>query len=80
MNWTEPNPPTKDVCPYDHVDCDTPLGLMRIDWKSWKESPSYDIELGDFWIGVEYDLDKAKEVAENYLISKAKELNDYLQK
>ena len=33
--WSEPMPPSKD-CPYDHVVAETPLGPIRIEWKSWK--------------------------------------------
>ena len=36
LEWSEPRPPTKDVCHYDHVVAETPLGQIVIEWKSWK--------------------------------------------
>lgn len=78
MKWTEPKPPTVGICYYDHVDCDTPLGLIRIEWKSCKESPSYDIEIKDVWIGCEYSLYNAKLLARHYLENLSKELNEFL--
>jgi len=63
MNWTEPKPPTIDVSFYDHVKSETPLGELMIEWKSWKDSPSYDIMLNGDWIGVEYSLEEAKTAA-----------------
>jgi hypothetical protein len=79
MNWTEPKPPTEGVCFYDHVDCETPLGRIRIEWKSWKESSDYCINLNDEYIGTEYDLDTAKYVAKEYLTTKYRELSEFLK-
>ena len=78
MNWTEPKPPTRDVSFYDHTICETPLGKIIIEWKSWKESPSYDIMLDGNWIAVEYDLETAKYVAKEYILNKQRELSDFL--
>lgn len=36
LEWSEPRPPTRDVCHYDHVVAETPLGQIIIEWKSWK--------------------------------------------
>lgn len=36
LTWSEPAPPTANVCSYDHVVAETPLGRIRIEWKSWK--------------------------------------------
>ena len=80
MKWTEPKPPTEGICFYDHVDCETPLGLIRIEWKSWKESPSHDIMINKEWIGVEYDLEKAKLIASNWLNGKWVHLTTFLNK
>jgi len=81
MNWTEPKPPTEGESNYDHVRLQTPLGEIIITWKSWKESPSYDIEIGfGEWIGCEYSLEDAKEKAETYLVDKWKELDLFLNK
>jgi len=79
MKWTEPKEPTEGICFYDHVDCETPLGKIRIEWKSWKESPDYDIGLEGKHIGTEYDLDTAKYIAKEYLTTKHRELSELLQ-
>jgi len=80
MNWTEPKPPTKGESYYDHTICKTPLGELKIEWKSWKDSPSYDIDLNGEWIGSEYSLEDAKKVAEKFLVNKRDELSEYLNK
>lgn len=67
MNWSEPKPPINNVSYYDHVKLDTPLGEMMIEWKSWKNHPSYDIMLSGEYIGVEYDLEAAKLKASEHL-------------
>ena len=79
MNWTEPKPPTEGISFYDHTICETPFGKLTIEWKSWKQSGSYDVMLNDGeWIGAEYDLESAKELARNYLVKKHKELSELL--
>jgi hypothetical protein len=78
MNWTEQKPPTEGICFYDHVNCETPLGKIRIKWKSWKESPDYGIDLDDKYIYTEYDLETAKYIAKEYLINKHCELSEFL--
>lgn len=78
MNWTEPKPPTEGVSHYDHVDCETPLGKFRIDWKGWKDKPDYDVMLESEYVGVGYELDAAKRMAEEYLIEKHRELTAFL--
>ena len=79
MNWTEQKPPTEGVSFYDHVSLETPLGLIMIEWKSWKDSPSYDIMIDGNWLGVEYDLGTAKCKAIQFLKSKLDELNKFLK-
>lgn len=80
MNWTEPTSPNKYI-PYDHVLLKTPLGEISIEWKSWKERPSYDIMLdrGE-WISAEYSLEDAKKSAINYLSNILQQLKDLLEK
>lgn len=79
MNWTEPQPPTEGVNNYDHITCETPLGTMVIEWKSWKESPCYTVELnGDVWIGSDNTIEGAKILAKEYLSSKSKALVAFL--
>lgn len=79
MNWTEHRKPTEGVSFYDHVIAETPIGRMIIEWKSWKESPSYDVMLDNEWIGVDYDLEIAKQIGVNYLNEKLKKLTEYMQ-
>lgn len=63
LEWSEPRPPTKDVCSYDHVVASTPLGDIRLEWKSWKDtSPCGDMPWGEFVIG--WNLEDAKQNAQ----------------
>jgi hypothetical protein len=77
MNWTEPKPPIKDTCFYDHVECDTPLGRCLITWKSWKKYPDYDVAIGGINIGHCSTLEESKQLAEKYLEIKALELDSF---
>jgi hypothetical protein len=79
MKWTEPKPPTPNQSNYDHVFSETPLGKMRIEWKSWKKEPSYDLEINDEWILCVYNLEEAKEEALNYIKNKYNELKKFLE-
>lgn len=78
MNWTKESEPNKEVS-YNHVKLQTPIGEYLVDWKGWKENPSYDISLKDEWIGSEYDLDSAKSLAENHLLEMANQINGFLK-
>ncbi len=78
MNWTEESNPKEGVSYYDHTISETPLGKCIIEWKSWKENPSYDIQLNDEWIGCESDLETAKEAAKVYLVNRLNELKLFL--
>ena len=69
LQWTDPTPPTTGVCFYDHVIAKTPFGEIRITWKSWKERPSYDVEMPFDWSNDDRllwadDLEEAKEMAQ----------------
>jgi len=77
MKWTDHIRPNKHI-PYDHVSLKTPLGYFIITWKSWKPTPSYDIEINDKCIGSEYSLDVAKDIALKHLAEKTKELKSFL--
>ena len=78
MNWTEKQEPN-DKVPYHHIELLTPIGTYLIDWKGWKENPSYDIELKGEWIGTEYDLESAKNLAENHLLELNNQLNGFIK-
>jgi hypothetical protein len=61
LQWSEPRPPTKDVCSYDHVVAETPLGEIRLEWKGWKDhgdSPCGEMPWGEFIVA--HDLNDAK--------------------
>ena len=78
LNWTPEAPPTEGVSFYDHTMSETPVGMLKIEWKSWKDSPSYDVELDGKWIGGSYTLADAKELAQNHLFDIIKELTEFL--
>ena len=78
MNWTEPQKPKEGVSYYDHVILETPIGRGIIEWKSWKESDSYSITIGNDYVGEGCDLVEAKELAKTYLKSKYNELGQLL--
>lgn len=78
MEWTEPKPPTEGESYYDHVKCETPLGTAMIEWKSWKRRPSYDLMVGNEWVGAEYTLEDAKEAVRKYLDKIRKEIDKIL--
>lgn len=79
MKWTESKPPIQGVSYYNHCICESPLGQIKIEWKGWKEYPSYDIQIDDKWIACEYDLEDAKNAAREHLIGKYTELFLFLK-
>lgn len=62
LEWSEPRPPAADVSHYDHVVAHTPLGEVRLEWKSWKkwDSPCGEMPWGEFVIGLTLDEAKAE--------------------
>jgi len=74
MKWTDNRKPTEGVSFYDHTKCETPIGTIMIEWKSWKDRPSYDIGINGEWIGCEYSLDEAKKTTHKWLKDKAEKL------
>ena len=79
MKWTEPTPPTEGISNYDHCICDTPLGIFKIEWKSWKKYDTYDISTEHEWFDFGNDLEEAKQKVLDYLTDKNKELTEYLK-
>jgi hypothetical protein len=78
MKWTENKPPTKGISFYDHTISETPIGKIIIEWKSWKDRPSYDVMIDGEWIGVEYELTAAKDIALNFIKGKSEKLVTFL--
>ncbi len=56
LTWTEPEPPDGAIM-YTHVKSATPLGLLVIEWKGWKESssPTCVLPWGEFVLGITLD-------------------------
>lgn len=65
LQWSETKEPNKQ-CAYEHVTADSPLGTFVIEWKSWKESPGYDVThpLEKLCIYGYFSLEEAKENAQ----------------
>lgn len=81
MKWSEEKPPQKDGISYNHATSESPLGLFSIEWKSWKECPSYDVFIGGSeWVTAAGSLDDAKAAAERHVVNKYEELREYLSK
>lgn len=76
--WSKPKKASEEI-PYDHVVWITPISKYIITWKSWKENPSYDVELDEIWLGSAYDLDEAKKIAENHLNELIDELDSFVE-
>ena len=77
MIWSEVKEPNDKVS-YNHVTLDTPLGEYIVDWKGWKETPSYDVSLNSEYIGSNYDLESGKDIAESHLLETANQLNGFI--
>lgn len=77
MRWSEEIKPN-EKSNYDHVFCDTPLGEIIIEWKSWKDMPSYDISMDGIWIGCKYSLIDAKYFSFYHLEEISNELNRFI--
>lgn len=77
LQWTQDTPPTHGICSYDHCTAQTPLGPFRIEWKSWKEHDARCLYLNGEYIGCAANTDGAKQLAQGYIESIAKELAPY---
>ena len=76
MIWTEIEEPNDEI-PYTHTKTITPIGTIVIDWKSWKEQPSYDVSHGNEQIGTAYSLVDAKKIAFKHMESVVSGLIEY---
>lgn len=65
LTWTELARPD-ETCRYDHCVAETPWGSYSIEWKSWKDYPSYIVMTphGGVLTGGSDSLDDAKAVAQ----------------
>lgn len=64
LEWSEPSPPKEGVSYYDHCDAETPFGFYRIEWKGWKDYPSFGVDSPSGYIGTEGTLSGAKMLAQ----------------
>lgn len=70
LNWTEPRPPTKDVCSYHHTIAETSFGRFLLTWKGWKDYADYGFDETP-WGEIEYhgfgSVEEAQQWAEHEL-------------
>lgn len=76
--WSKVQEPNLQIL-YNHITLDTPLGLFVIDWKGWKEQPTYDLSLNYEWLDSPFSLEEGKEFVKKYLTEKAEALNDFIE-
>lgn len=73
LEWSEERQPNEDSC-YNHVVAKSPLGKILIEWKGWKEDDSRAVSVDGSYLDYAHDLEGAKLVAEQHLLSIAKSL------
>lgn len=66
LQWSEATPPNSE-CPYDHSTAATSLGLFRIEWKSWKDYPSFTLHFREDFVDSYVTQTAAKEGAAAHL-------------
>lgn len=79
LQWSEIRDPDGKTCFYSHVVSETPLGQLRIEWKSWKEHDSPTCVLPWEEFVCENDLSKAKaavQIAWNGMVARVAALSD----
>lgn len=73
LTWTDPESPNQSSF-YDHVVAETPLGRIRIEWKSWKDHDTFCAQMpwGELVHGD--DLDEAKSAVQTAWDRKVSEM------
>ncbi len=73
IEWSDHHEPN-DICHYDHVIGQSPLGEFRIEWKGWKEHKCFTIDVSPFGYLDCYagSLEVAKKDAQGYFESNIK--------
>lgn len=71
LEWSEERQPCWE-CGYNHVVATSPFGQWRIEWKGWKENPSFYLVLQDLPMQTEamQSLDDAKAAAQSMFVGK----------
>lgn len=56
LAWSTSRNPNNE-CRYNHAVAETPLGELRIEWKGWKDYPSFDATMpwGEYITGTDLD-------------------------
>lgn len=75
--FTEELEPSEHIR-YNHVLLETPLGVVSIEWKGWKEYDPYTIYLDGEYLKNEASLGEAKNFVVDFLYSKHKELGIFI--
>ena len=66
LQWSEQRDPFEGIR-YNHVVASSAIGLISIEWKSWKEFDPYVVFIDGDYLGVESKLEDAKALAVNHL-------------
>lgn len=86
MSWSEQFPPNEDSY-YDHMFLKTPIGIFRVEWKSWKDpccdytiylAPTDDLA-ATIYIDSTCDLESAQKCVMRYLVRIKDSLIEYLK-
>lgn len=80
--WSEKLSPSKEI-PYDHVMMETPLGKAVIEWKGWKQHPSYTVYIGETYIDEACyceSLEEAKKLVITFLQNASLMLTEFLNR
>lgn len=65
LEWSEVRQPIEGVSFYTHTEAETPMGIIRLEWKGWKErgdSPTAQMPWGELVIGS--DVEDGKQVVQ----------------
>ena len=76
LTWSDHTAPNGG-CPYDHIEAETPLGVLRIEWKGWKKYDPAFCEMPWGETVCENDLDEAKAQVQGCWNRLARRVNEY---
>lgn len=64
LEWSPESKPN-GYCSYNHTYADTPFGRYQIEWKGWKDRPSFSLDLGNESVSCWADtIDDARRIAQ----------------
>jgi len=79
MEWSDKLSSKMGIENYNHSICETPMGMIYIEWKSWTLFYSYDVMIEGEYIGTRDSIDDAKQLAIEYLQQRVEELSEFLK-